>query len=81
MNNPLINNMSEFTITQLEAKIADLQKKYFLTQNPDVRRQIVMNLDMFRDEATMRRALELHHQNEQMRKDGNKGLDGLINVS
>ena len=40
MFNPLVDNLADLTTNELEKKIAELSKKYFLTGNPQVQSQI-----------------------------------------
>jgi len=75
-NSALTMDLSGFTDHVLEQKINDLQRKYFITQNPDLRNQIVNILDFYKEELKSRRAaaqkkLEEKHNN----------LDSLINVN
>jgi len=81
MINPLIDNLSEYTETQLEEKIIDLQRKYFQTRNLQVQSQIANILEIYKNEIQVRRALEAQRQREQLENDGEEGLDNLINIS
>jgi hypothetical protein len=80
MINPLIDNLSHYTDPQLESNIQDLQRKYFLTQNPGLRDQIANILDVYREELYCRRAIADHEQNKSSNIDG-KDLDSLIKIS
>ena len=42
---PLVGSLSEVKTTELENKITDLTKKYFMTNNMEARHQISMVLD------------------------------------
>jgi hypothetical protein len=77
MFNPLVDNFSELTDTQLELKISDLQKKYFLTHNNDLRQQIVNILNMYKSERISR----LAKSREKDLSRGNPDLDELIKVN
>jgi len=81
MINPLIDNLSEYTETQLEEKIIDLQRKYFQTRNMQLQSQIANILEIYKNEIQVRRALEAQRQREQLENDGEEGLDNLINIS
>ena len=81
MINPLIDNLSEYTETQLEEKIIDLQRKYFQTRNLQVQSQIANILEIYKNEIQVRRALEAQRQREQLENNGEDGLDSLINIS
>jgi hypothetical protein len=75
---PFMDNLNEFTDSQLEEKIAKLNKVYFVTQNDDVRQQIILSLDTLKLELESRRA----RQRQQMFDDSeDNGLDSLINIS
>lgn len=74
---PLVNNLSELKNTEIESKINDLTKKYFMTQNYELQNQISTVLDMYREELSRRQSEEWKNIMETR----NKGLDKLINVS
>lgn len=80
MIHPLVNSLTEFTDPQVEGRIFDLQRKYFQTQNPDLRIQIANLLDVYKEELSTRRAVAAQKQQD-LDEDGNKGLDSLINIS
>lgn len=75
--NPL-TNLTVFTETQLEDKIQDLGRKYFMTQNAELKYQIVNLLNLYKEELQNRR-LKTFEQQFQKQKD--KGLDNLININ
>jgi len=62
---------------EIEARIQDLSKKYFMTQNPTVQRQIGMFLDIYKAELQHRRAAAWQKDYQKR----NKALDELIKVS
>jgi hypothetical protein len=74
---PLIDNLSHLKDQELESKILDLSKKYWVTRNPEVQRQISMALETYNEELRARRAKAL----EQMYQNRDKDLDKLINVN
>ena len=76
---PLITDLSHYTTTQLEAKVSDLQQKYFQTHNPQVQSQIITTLNIYKEEIMTREAIAAQRQKE--KQDGKSDLDGLINVS
>jgi len=78
MFNPLVDDFSELTDTELENKIVELGRKYWQARNPQLQAQVATILDMYRQEAHSRRAKAYNSQNDQ---DKDKGLDNLINVS
>ena len=76
---PFIQNLSELSDNELEEKIFLLNRRFFQTSNPELKNQIVLALDTYKDEMNTRRALAAQKQKDQ--QDGEKGLDNLINVS
>lgn len=73
-----MDNLNNFTDSQLEEKIAKLNKVYFVTQNEDVRHQVILSLDTLKLELESRRAA----QRAQLLDDSDEnGLDSLINIS
>lgn len=80
MFNPLIN-FTQYTDSQLEEKITDLQRKYFQTRNPQLQQQIAVSLDNFKTEIQTRRAIAAQRQREQMAENGDSDLDSLININ
>lgn len=72
---PLVDELSGLKDQEIHNKISDLTKKYFMTHNPDVQRQIANVLDELRIELgdRNRRLIE-----EQMK---DKNLDSLIKLS
>ena len=78
MFNPLVDDFSTLTDSEVEDKISELSRKYFQSRNPQVQMQIATILEMFKEEARARRASSLQRQSEQ---NGENGLDNLINIS
>jgi hypothetical protein len=74
---PLSGNLSEIKDGDLETKIFDLTKKYFMTSNPGVKQQISLMLDTYNEELGKRRQATL----EKMMENRDKKLDSLIKVS
>jgi hypothetical protein len=74
---PLIVNLSELKTAEIESKINDLTKKYFMTSNFEVQTQITSMLDTYKEELGNRQREEWNKVVESR----NKGLDKLINVS
>jgi hypothetical protein len=74
---PLVNNLENLKESELESKLNDLTRKYFSTNNQDVRYQISMVLDSYKEELGKRR----QDAYEKMMNSRNKDLDKLINVS
>lgn len=74
---PLIINLQDLKTSEIEAKINDLTKKYFMTQNFELQSQISNMLDAYKEELSNRQREEWNKVMESR----NKGLDKLINVS
>ena len=73
---PLSDNLSTLKDNELENKIQELTRKYFMTSNYEVQRQITMLLDLHKQELAQRQAKMWQNQFEKRNKD----LDKLINV-
>jgi len=74
---PLVSDLEHLKDSELDAKINDLTKKYFMTTNFEVQRQIAVVLDSHKEELSRRRAKEWQKMSEKM----NKNLDNLIKVN
>jgi hypothetical protein len=77
MFNHLVKDFAELTDTQVEEKVIELGRKYWMTNNPDLRVQISNILEMYKEEARARRARAY----QKSQQDDDKGLDNLINIS
>jgi len=77
MFNPLVDSFADLSDAQLDEKIAELSRKYFMSTNPHLKLQISAILDMYREEIKSRRA----RQQLQSQQDGDSGLDNLININ
>tara|TARA_B100002019_G_scaffold275194_1_gene272849 strand:- start:1911 stop:2144 length:234 start_codon:yes stop_codon:yes gene_type:complete len=77
MFNPFVNDLNELSAQELENKAIELSKKYWQTQNPDVRVQIQNVLNMYREELKVRRAQEKVKNQD----NDDNSLDNLINIS
>jgi hypothetical protein len=74
---PLVGNLSTVKDAELENKINELTRKYFMARDSNVQQQIAMVLDTYKAELDDRRRREY----EKMMSSRDKGLDKLINVS
>jgi len=74
MLHPLEDNLEQYTTPQIEEKLNDLSKKFYMTRNPEVKHQMATLIEMYRLELRSRYAKE-------MAKNQDKDLDNLINVS
>lgn len=74
---PLVTDLSNLKNLEIEAKINDLTKKYFMTSNYGIQCQIASVLDSYKEELSTRQRAEW----EKTMESRDKGLDKLINVS
>lgn len=74
---PLITDLSKLKDSEVESKIFELTKKYFATNNTELRMQISMAIDSYKQELQTRRQRE--YQNAMQNR--NQDLDKLINVN
>lgn len=77
MIHPLAEDYTKLKDAEVEARIQDLSRKYFQSQNPAVKQQIAIFLDIYKTELQSRRAKSL----EQLYQNRDKNLDKLIKVS
>jgi len=77
---PLFENTQSLSDSELEEKIMQLNRKYFQTQNLQVRDQISLLLDSYKLELEARRQRQKLEQ-EKQQENGESGLDNLIKVS
>jgi len=77
MFNPLVDSFNELTDVQIDEKIVELGRKYWMTNNPAVQAQISVILEMYREESRARQARAY----QQSQQNGDSDLDNLINVS
>ncbi len=73
---PLIDDLSNLKDGELEAKISELSKKYFSTHSFELRTQICMILDTYKEELAKRQKDAF----DKMMQTRNKDLDKLIKV-
>lgn len=79
MFNPLLEDLSHYKDSELDEKIAELNKKYTIALrmgNSGIATQIAISLDAFRSELSKRQQEASKKMLEKQRKD----LDGLINI-
>lgn len=69
--------LQDMTTTEIENKIKQLNSMYFVTENSDVRQQMILLLDTYKLELEERARREAKKRSE----NGNNDLDSLINVS
>ena len=74
----MVHPLAQFnhlTDTELQEKLDDLNKKYWMASNPDVRNQIVLMLDSLKLEQENRQIKQKKEENQ------DNNLDNLINIS
>lgn len=76
MFHPLAEDYSKLKDAEIEARVQDLSRKYFMSQNPAVKQQIAIFIDIYKNELSVRRSKQL----EQVYQKRDKDLDKLINV-
>ena len=78
MIHPHENEIKNYTDTQLEQKLLKLNQMYFMTDNQDMRQQMILLIDGYKLEIEARRAAARLKQEQEQ---GDNPLDDLINVS
>lgn len=74
---PLAIDCSNLKDSEIESKIQELSKKYWMTRNPDIQRQVVSLLEHYKNEIAQRRAKYWQEQTEKRDTD----LDNLIKIN
>lgn len=77
MFNPLVDSFDNLSDLEIEDKIVELGRKYWMTRNPQVQQQISVILDMYKQESQLRRAKAF----QQSQENSDSDLDNLINIS
>ena len=77
MIHPLAEDFTLLKDAEVEQKIQDLSKRYFQAHNMALQQQIVLLLDMYKEELANRRRKVWQEQYQKRDTD----LDSLINVS
>jgi len=81
MFNPLVDSFEKLSDAEIEEKILDLSRKFWMTHNPSVQQQIGVILEMYREEAKARRSRAMIQRTKKNDDDGDSPLDNLINIS
>ena len=79
MLHPFSEDSKNLTVPQMHEKIQDLTKKYFQTNNPQVKQQIQTFIDYYRTEVVVKEAQESKELAEKQ-QNGEIDLDKLINI-
>lgn len=75
MNHPLAEDYKKLSDVELNDRLDSINRKYWMTNNDQVRSQMVMIIDELKLETERRRILEKDPQED------NKTLDNLIKIS
>jgi hypothetical protein len=78
MIHPHEQEIKNYTDAQLEQKLLKLNQMYFVTENQDMRQQMILLIDGYKLELEARRAAARLKQEQDQ---GDNPLDDLINVS
>lgn len=78
MINPLITEIESLSDSEIDQKIGDLQKKYFISKNPQVKDQLLNILNIYREEAKARQQKAYAKMNQ---NNDDSDLDSLININ
>ena len=76
MHHPFSEDTSNLRVNQLYEKINELSKKYFQSNNPQVKQQIQTFIDYYKLEVRQKEAAEKKKAEE----NGEIDLDKLINI-
>lgn len=74
---PLVEELSHLKDGEVDQKINELTRKYFAASNLNVRQQIIMILETYKEEQARRQRAAY----EKMMQTRDKGLDKLININ
>ncbi len=74
---PLVDDLTNLKDSEIENKVQELTRKYFMTRNFEVQRQIAAVLDTYKEEMARRQ----RESYEKMMQSRNQDLDKLINVN
>lgn len=76
MFHPLAEDYTKLKESEIEERIQDLSRKYFQANNPSIKQQISIFIDIYKTELQSRRlkTFEIQQKN-------NKDLDKLIKVN
>ena len=74
MIHPFSENTADMSVSDLHEKLAELSKKYFQTQNPQVREQLQTFIEFYKQEVRIK-------EEKQQEQNGDLDLDNLINIS
>jgi hypothetical protein len=76
MFHPLSEDYSQLKDAEIETRLQDLSRKYFMVNNPAIKQQIAVFIDIYKNELSVRRAKQLDQTYQRRDKD----LDKFIKV-
>lgn len=76
MFHPLAEDYTQLKDAEVEARIQDLSRKYFQANNPAIKQQISIFIDIYKNELHTRRMKVWNSQQK-----SNKDLDNLIKIN
>jgi hypothetical protein len=74
---PLAGSFENLKDSEIEEKITDLTKKYFMTSNFEVQMQISSLLENYKEEIGKRRQLQL----QRLMQKSEKSIDNLVKIN
>ena len=77
MSHPLLENLTVLSEADLQERLSSISTKYWQTQNPDVRSQMIVIIDELKYELRLRSSKPVENTED----NGDKSLDNLINIS
>ena len=77
MSHPLLENLTVLSETDLQERLSSISTKYWQTQNPDVRSQMMVIIDELKYELRLRSSKPVENSED----NGDNSLDNLINIS
>lgn len=77
MSHPLLENLTVLSEADLQDRLSSISTKYWQTQNPDVRSQMIVIIDELKYELKLRSSKPVENSED----NGDNSLDNLINIS
>ena len=77
MSHPLLENLTVLSEADLQERLSSISTKYWQTQNPDVRSQMMVIIDELKYELRLRSSKPVENTED----NGDNSLDNLINIS
>ncbi len=77
MSHPLLENLTVLSEADLQDRLSSISTKYWQTQNPDVRSQMIVIIDELKYELKLRSSKPVENSED----NDDNSLDNLINIS